>query len=209
MTSLRRLGLPTGLALGAAGLAAVAAFAVLLPEAQGEDSASSASSGAAVELPDTLPGEWTAVDLASAADGADGAGAEQLASRKAAVDYVNDVYADVYDEPVAFRVYSDQELAQFVIVTVFSGEGGAFGPPNGLADPEAQQLARASTELVRVDDAVCVANYEPVPAGQDAEGAPLAVTCQLPADGHTVQVATNEQSVDDTVALAHDVADGL
>ena len=175
----------------------MAAFAIFLPEGEGD-------AGEAVALPDALAGGWTAVDLPSAADDADTDG-QQLESRRAAVDYVNEVYADVYDEPVAFRVYSDEELAKFAIVTVYTGDGGAFGPPNGLADPESQQLARASTELVRADDAVCVANYQPVPEGQDASAAPLSVTCQLPAEGHTIQVATNELSVDDTAALAHDV----
>ena len=129
------------------------------------------------------------------------------ADRERAVQYVEDVYAKVYDEPVAFRAYADKTLQDFLVVTVFTGEGGAFGPPSGLADPQAQGLERATTELVREDDAVCVASYQAVPQGQDASAPPLAVTCQLAADGHTVQLTSNGHSVDDTVALTHDVAE--
>ena len=55
VTPLRRLGLPLGLVLGVLGLAVVVAFGVLLPKATGGDDD-------AVDLPDTLPGGWTAID---------------------------------------------------------------------------------------------------------------------------------------------------
>ncbi|QIG45613.1 hypothetical protein G5V58_25295 [Nocardioides anomalus] len=199
MTPLRRLGLPLGLVLGVVGLAVVVAFGVLLPEASGSDSD-------AVDLPDTLPGGWTAVDRPTGLDGDD---ADRQADRERAVRYVEDVYAEVYDAPVAFRAYADQDLQDFLVVTVFTGEGGAFGPPSGLADPDAQGLERATTELVREDDTVCIVNQQAVPQGQDASGPPLAVTCQLAADGHTVQLTSNGHSVDDTVALTHDVAEKI
>ena len=197
MTTNRRLGLGLGVLLGAVALALVAAVAVLLPEATGDDE---------VSLPDSLPGGWKAVDAPGGADAPDASAMEEATA------YVDDVYADVYDEPVAFRAYADSDVATFVVVTVFTSDGGAFGPPNGVADPEALELERATTELVRRGDVVCVANYQPVAAGEDAgeesEG-PIGVSCQLPTDGHTIQLATNGLDLDETVQLVHDVEDAI
>lgn len=196
----RRRQLALGALVGAVGLGAVAAFAIGLPEVSGGDGR--------VALPERLPGGLTAVDVPSANDEP----AEVLQRQEDAVRYVQDRYADVYDEPVAFRVYADEGFERYAIVTVFPGESQAFGPPNGIPDPAAQGLARAQTELVREGDDVCIASYQPVPEGDDdSEDSddPLSVTCQLPVDGHTIQVAANEASVAETAALTEDVADAL
>lgn len=192
----RRRQLALGGLVGAVGLGAVAAFAIGLPEASGEGR---------VALPERLPGGLAAVDVPSGADEPQ----EVLDRQQDAVEYVQDRYAEVYDEPVAFRVYADEEFERYAVVTVFPGESEAFGPPNGIPDPAAQGLARAQTELVREGDAVCIASYQPVPEGEDADEDPLGVTCQLPADGHTVQVTSNRASVEDAAGLTEDVADAL
>jgi hypothetical protein len=202
VTSPRRLGLGLGAGLGVVGLAVLLVFAVAVPHLTSADE---------VELPDSLPGGWVGADIAAVPDL--GSGAEAFkASRERATAYVREVYAEVYDDPVAFRAYTDKELSRFVVVTVFTSDGGAFGPPSGLADPEALKLERATTELVRDGDVVCVANYQPVAEGEDGGAdadTPLGVSCQLPTEGHTIQLATSGMSVDDTVQLVHDVASAI
>ncbi len=194
VTTTRRLGLGAGVLIGVGGLALLVFFAVLLPQLSEADE---------VELPDALPGGWVAADLAAE---------EGAQSRVDATEYVRDVYADVYDDPVAFRAYTDAGLTTFVVVTVFTSDGGGFGPPNGLADPEMLGLKRATTELVRRGDVVCVANYQPIPEGEedtDDSDVPLGVSCQLPTEGHTIQLATNGLRLDDTVDLVHEVEDAI
>jgi hypothetical protein len=197
----RRLGLALGVPLGLIGLGLVFGFAVALPKVTDPDAA---------ELPDSLPGGWVAVDIATQPGGStDAAGAD---SQQKATDYVREIYDEVYDEPVAFRAYTDKDFSNFVIVTVFTSDGGAFGPANGLADPEVLELKRASTDLVRRGDVVCVANYQPVgtdEADTDQPDFPLGVSCQLPTDGRTIQLASNGLSLDDTVDLVHEVADRI
>jgi hypothetical protein len=200
----RRLGLGAGALLGVLGLAGVFVFAVALPEITDPDAA---------ELPDSLPGGWVAVDVATPpGGGTDGAGSASADSQRKATEYVRRIYDDVYDEPVAFRAYTDKDFSNFVIVTVFTADGGAFGPPNGLADPDVIELKRATTELVRRGDVVCIANYQPVGLDEDEtedSAFPLGVSCQLPTDGHTIQLASNGLDLDDTVDLVHVVAESL
>jgi hypothetical protein len=199
VTTNRRRDLAVGVVLGAIGLGLFVGFGVLLPQLTEDDDA--------VELPDSLPGGWLAADIPAPNDGASGTDA-----REQATEYVRKVYAGVYDEPVAFRAYTDADVSTFVVVTVFTSDGGAFGPPNGVADPEQLSLKRATTELVRRGDVLCVANYPPV--AEDADdtddsATPLGVSCQLPTNGHTIQLATNGLSLDETVELVHEVADRI
>jgi hypothetical protein len=197
----RRLGLGVGVILGVIGLALLVVFGVLLPELTDEE---------AVELPDALPGGWVAADVAASGTGDDrGSGID---ARERATEYVRAVYADACDEPVAFRDYADADLSTFVVVTVFTSDGGAFGPPNGVADPEQLGLKGATTELVRRGDVLCIANHQPVAEGADdtqESATPLGVTCQLPTEGRTIQLATNGLSLDDTIDLVHEVADRI
>jgi hypothetical protein len=198
----RRLDLAVGVGLGAIGLGLLAVFGVLLPQLTEDD---------AVKLPDALPGGWVAADIATVPSTNEGSTTD-TGAREQATEYVRRVYADVYDDPVAFRAYIDADLTTFVVVTVFTSDGGAFGPPNGVADPDQLGLKRATTELVRRGDVLCVANYRPV--AEDAEDAddsttPVGISCQLPTGGHTIQLATNGLSLDDTVELVHEVADSI
>ena len=200
----RRLGLAAGALLGILGLALFVVFAVALPKLTEPDDA---------ELPDSLPGGWVAVDIATAPGGStDTSDSTSTDSQREATEYVHKIYAEVYDEPVAFRAYTDKDFSTFVVVTVFTSDGGAFGPANGLGDPEVLELKRASTELVRRGEVVCVANYQPVSVDEDDtedSDLPLGVSCQLPSDGHTIQLATNGLSLDDTVDLVREVADSI
>jgi hypothetical protein len=197
----RRVDLALGAPLGLIGLGLVFAFAVVLPEVTDPDTA---------ELPDSLPGGWVAVDIATLPDGSEGSASAD--SQLKATEYVREVYDEVYDEPVAFRAYTDEDFSSFVVVTVFTSDGGAFGPVSGMADPEELELKRATTELTRHGDVVCVANYQPVGLDEDEtddSDIPLGVSCQLPTDGHTIQLATNGLDLDDTVDLVHKVADSI
>jgi hypothetical protein len=190
VTTHRRLDLGVGVVLGVIALAVFVVFGVLLPELTEDE---------VVELPDALPGGWIAADLAPAVDADDASAAD----RERATDYINDVYADVYTEPVTVRAYTDKELSSFAVVTVFTSDGGAFGPPYGVIDPRVRGLERAPVELVRRGDVMCMATYP-----EDAE-VPTSVGCQLPVGGHTIQVYSNLPSLDDTVDLVHEVADSV
>ena len=200
----RRLDLALGAPLGLIGLGLVFAFAVVLPKVTDPDTA---------ELPDSLPGGWVAVDIATPPGGSTDTGDSASAdSQLKATEYVRKIYDEVYDEPVTFRAYTDEDFSSFVVVTVFTSDGGAFGPGNGFADPEELELQRATTELTRHGDVVCVANYQPVGLDQDEtedSDSPLGVSCQLPTHGHTIQLATNGVDLDDTVDHVHEVADSI
>jgi hypothetical protein len=182
-------------------LALVVAFAVGLPKASGEPEEGGATAQLAT-LPDTLPGGF--VDLA-------GVGGPQ-GGDSAAIDYVNQVLGEVYpDEPTEFRVYVDQERQALLTVTLFAADGGAFFPPNGVADPQALGLDRAPTELVRQGEAVCEASYQSGAPGAASGGdeEPLAVSCQQPHDGTTVQIGSQGIGVDETVDLLGDLVTAL
>ncbi len=192
-----------GLTLGAIVLGLLVVLAVVLPKAQGD-------TGSA-DLPETLPGGWTAADALDPDDvpEAAGADAEELVERQ--VDqrkYVEDTYAEVYDEAPAFRVYTDEELRQVALVTVFETGPGSFAPPQGLVDPEVAGLERAPVELVREGDALCAVSYQAVAAGEDS-GEPQTITCQQPSGSRTVQLTTQGVSVDDTFTLLDEISTEL
>jgi hypothetical protein len=200
VTTNRRLGLLAGTLLGIVGLTLFVVFSVVLPKLTEPDDA---------ELPDSLPGGWKALDVATPPSGDAGRNQDLQEER---FDYVRQIYADVYDEPVAFRSYTDRDFSTFVSVTLFASDGGAFGPPTGVADPEVLGLKRATTELVRKDDVVCIVSYQAVSVDEDDtedSAAPLGAACQLPTDGQTIQLATNGLSLDDTVELVHKVEDSI
>ena len=133
-----------------------------------------------VELPDALPGGWVAADLGRPRP-TTMTPTPRIAS--GATDYVRDVYAEVYDEPVAFRAYTDEDL-----VDVRRGHrlqrptAARSARPTGSPTPRLLGLKRAPTELVRRGDVVCVANYQPVAEGQDdPEGSDVPARRRLPA----------------------------
>lgn len=193
-------------------LALLVAFSVALPSSSEEPPADRGGAGVGnhdpITLPDSLPGQWTAVDVASPGNDDAEAAAELAKQQEETVGYVNDTLDEVYpDYPTAFRAYANDDLTSFVTLTVFGAPGGAFSP-NGFASADRLRLARATTELVRVGDAVCQVDWQAVPAGQEfpADAAPLATTCQLARDGRTYQLGTQGMAVDDTTALLDRVA---
>ncbi|MCW2764090.1 MAG: hypothetical protein JWO11_49 [Nocardioides sp.] len=192
-----------GAALGLVVLGLLVAFAVALPNSSGESSHAAAAASAPITLPETLPGQWTAVDVVSK-NAADPAAAAKFAKdQEAAVAYVSGVLADVYgDEPTAFRAYANDNLSAFVTLSVFDAPGGAFAP-NGFADPKRVGLARAQVELVRVGAAVCQSTWQTIAAGQQvpANEVPLGTSCQLSSGGRTYQMGTQGMSVESTVKL--------
>lgn len=191
-----------GLGLGAVVLGLLVVLAVALPKAEGET-----GTAGAVALPDTLPGGWTAtdaldVDALPAEAGIDAEAIQRQADRRA---YAEQAYAEVYDEAPTFRTYTDDSLAKYALVTVFTGESAAFAPGDPPVDAEAEGLARSTSELVREGDALCSVSYQAVAAGQEA-GEPTTISCQLPTAGRTVQLQTQGVPVEDTFALLDDLA---
>jgi hypothetical protein len=199
--------------LGVVVLGLLVAFSVSLPSSSDEPATDRASADTGnhdpITLPESLPGQWTAVDVADPANHDAAAAAEFAKQQKETVAYVNDTLGKVYpDYPTAFRAYANDDLTSFVTLTVFGAPGGAFSP-NGFASAERLKLARATVELVRAGDAVCQVNWQSVPAGQEfpADAVPLATTCQLSRDGRTYQLATQGMAVDGTAGLLVKAAD--
>lgn len=213
------------LAAGIVLLGLMVAFTVGLPHVTGDnDSAGGSGGDAAAALPATLAGGWTALvpagkgDDASASPSADpsadpSAAASDEDQNRAALAYVNATLDKVYDESTQFQAYVSKAGDQIVTATLFDAAGGAFAPPNGVADPTSYGLDRAPVELTRVGDAVCIANYQSgTPSGgaeQPADPTPLAVSCQEQHAGSTVQLGSTQMSVDDTVKLLDDVVGRL
>jgi hypothetical protein len=196
-----------GAALGLVCLGLLVALAVALPDSSDGSEHGSDHENAPITLPESLPGQWTAVDVVSANDNSDDA--EQFAKdQKAAVGYVNDALADVYDDPTAFRAYANDSRSAFVTLTVFDAPGGAFAP-NGFTDPERAGLARPQLELARVGDTICQVNWKPIPEGQEvpADDVPLGTSCQVSDGDRTYQLGTQGMSVENTVALLAQAVD--
>lgn len=190
VTPFRRLGLATGVLLGAIVLALLLVLAVFLPKAEGSE---------AVSLPDELPGGYSALDSDRTLPDDAQLPENYLASQGALIRSINSDYDDTYDEPVTFRAYADDDLTSFAIVTVFTGEGSAFGPNFGTSD---------GVRLSHSGDVVCYSTFAQTETGELSTD-PDTVTCQLPHLGHTVQTATSGVSVDDSVKLTEDVADAI
>lgn len=208
-TSSSRTSTWIGIAVGVVLLGLMAAFAIGLPKAA--DAADAADSeGAAPEaieltLPDTLPGGYSAADLAeSFTDGELAEQAEEIAKQQAAsTEYGNEVLPDVLGHPAVTRSYV-AEGSKAVFVQVFQAEGGALAP-NSLTDPASTGGAGGLT-MENIDGAACIVGY-----GQSQDGSlgdPTSTQCQLSQDGLTVQVQSNQVLGEDLVALAHGILDG-
>lgn len=187
----------SAIALGVLLLALVAAFAIGLPRLTEEQPPGD------VSLPDTLPGGWTALALVGGPKGTDPA--QYAAQQTRAVSYVNKVLGGVYAKPTGFQAYINDARDNLVTLTIFDAAGGAFAPPNGVADPKLLGLDRAPVELTREGDAVCIASYQSAAqSGQAPQGdpdQPLSVSCQTTRSAQTVQLGSQGLSVAETVAL--------
>jgi hypothetical protein len=189
----RSPGLVVGAVAGAVGLALLVVLAVLLPKAEGAESQ-------AVQLPDELPGGFVALDVQRDLPQELGLPDNFAQVQGAQARTTMSDYEDAYGAPVAFRGYADQQLQTVAFVTVFAGDGEAFGPDFGTNE---------STRVERSGDAVCELSFQQSPTGQGAADEPTTVTCQVAGEGHTVQVATGGVSVEDTVKLADHVAEDV
>lgn len=188
-----------GIVLGVLLLGALVGLAVLLPKAQGETGLPG--------LADELPGGWTAIDVLDDHDPPEGV-AEIAVRQREQLEYVEETYAEVYDEAPEVRAYTDETFQSYAVVTLFPTSGAAFAPPEGVVDGKALGMDRDPVDLVRRGDALCAAEYQPVAAGQGTEEShrPTSITCQQPGTSRTLQVHTQGVSVDDTFALLEGLA---
>ena len=192
-----------GVVLGVVMLGLIVLLTVGLPRWTG---------GGEAELPAELPGGWTATDALDPDDLPESAGeqaAEYVDRQVQQREYVEETYAEVYDEPPAFRTYTDESFQRFALVTVFEGGGGSFAPPQGVVDPEVVGLERAPIELVHRGDSLCAVDYQAVATGEGTEETeqPQSITCQRTSGERTVQLATQGVTVDDTFALLEDIGE--
>lgn len=183
--------------LGVVLLGLLAAFAIGLPKASGDEATSVEE--LTLVLPDTLPGGYVASDDPAAFDGGQLAGqAEEIAAQeKASAAYGNQVLPDVLGTAAATRTYV-ADGTQAVFVQVFQSTGGAFAP-NSIPDPESTG-GQAATEMVAVGDGACILTY-----GQSAAGAEAAVTftqCQVSSGELTAQIGSAGVSAEDLVSAA-------
>ena len=189
-----------GLVLGAVLLGLLVVLAVVLPKLTAEDS---------IELPETLPGGFTAVDLPRDGDdeepagpGTDpelqgelfGASAEQLEA--------------LFGAPAAVRMYADESGAQQLRIVAVDEAPGPFLPDGPPYDAALVGAERLSSELVEVDDAVCnVLWAQAVPGGQEIpEGDPVFVRCQLNDTDATWQVEAEGVPAEKAVSVLQDLA---
>ena len=174
-----------GVLVGVVLLAAMVAFAVLLPKA------GASSTGA---LPDTLGEGLTATDLVDDSQGGaqtDPAAAQEFADLQGdLMSSAADRLESVYDVPADARTYQDAERGVQVTVLVVDGAAGPFVPDGPPVDPSLLGNARNQTDLVGVGEGTCSLIWqEAVPAGQPiSEPDPQAVKCQLGSEERTYQL---------------------
>ncbi|MGK2874287.1 MAG: hypothetical protein ACSLEW_01440 [Nocardioides sp.] len=189
-----------GAAVGVLLLAAVASFAIFLPKADGD-----ASIGV---LPDTLPNDWTALDIDAAwaslpADSGTTVG-EQSASFRDQNAYANQAISEAGVDGVS-RWYASADLTQFASVQLLDGPGGPLVPYD-LSDPD-QALANGleAKTIVPVAGGTCI---ETSSAGADGSAAVTRRDCQFSNDAgtETVQITTSSD-VDQIMAMADAILD--
>jgi hypothetical protein len=188
--------------LGILFLGLLAAFAIGLPKAQG-DEADAEPAALELTLPDTLPGGYVASDDPAAfADGDLADQADEIAKQQQAnADYGNAALSEALGRSAATRTYV-AEGNQAVFVQVFQSEGGAFAP-NNIPDP-ATTGGQASTEMTAVGDGACILTYgQAQAAGQPA---PVAFSqCQVTQGEVTVQIGSAAVTAEDLVGVADDL----
>jgi len=189
-----------GIVVGVVVLALLVVFAVLLPRTTDDGSGAQEP----LELPDTLPGGYTAADLGDAFSGRyDADQAATLADRQAAArDHADEVLADVYEHSAETRTYASEDLSTAVFVQAFRAGGGAFAPET-ISEEGAAATGGATQELVREGDAVCIvqrAAADPTTGAPPSE-VPSYVACQRSEEDLTVQASAASLSAEDLVAL--------
>jgi len=192
-----------GILLGIVVLGLMAAFAIGLPKAHGEDGDASALS---LTLPDSLPGGYIASDDPKAFEGGqleDQADAI-VEQEKANAAYGNKVLPTVLGHSAVTRTYVANGT-DAIFVQAFQSEGGAFAP-NSLPDPEATG-GQSAVELTNVGDGVCIVSY-----GQSATGGapePAYSQCQVTSGEVTVQIASDAVETQELVDVADELLEDL
>jgi hypothetical protein len=188
-------------------LGLVAAFAIGLPKASG-DEGSTSSTPAEITLPATLPGGFQAADQAdSFAGGQLAPQAKQIAKQQQqATAYANKVLPEVLGAPAASRSYV-LDGTKAVFVQVFTSDGGAFAP-SALSDPAASNGAGGRT-MEAVGDGVCILTYGQSPAGATSPGTPNESQCQVSRNGLTAQIQAGDVPPEDLVKAADALLEDL
>ncbi len=196
-----------GILLGLLILGAMAAFAIGLPKAHGDEASEQSVEKLDLSLPDKLPGGYVASDDPAAfaggelADQAD----EIVKQEQAAREHGDQVLPDVLGTSAVTRTYVANGT-EAVFVQAFQSTGGAFAP-NSLPDP-ASTGGQASTELTKVGDGACILSYGQAQA--EGQAPPVAFSqCQVTHDQVTVQIGSSAVAAKDLVAVADDLIDAL
>lgn len=168
-----------GVLVGLVVLGLIAVFAIVLPKL---------SDSGPIELPETLPGGYTAMDLEEAYEGLADAPAEQIAQARAQ-EQVNRSYAEkvldeAYDVESANRSYLKEDGSALVTVQAFRAPGGAFSPVQ-FSDPASAQPGSTVERLVVEGEAVCVVHGQ---LGEGGEITPQYTQCQRSENDLTLQV---------------------
>ena len=177
--------------------------------AVGAPASASSPPGDAIELPDTLSGGLTALDLPEAyPDDTDAATIEErVADRRTADTFNADGYSTALGGvPAAARVYAPEDLALFYSVVTVRAELTPLVPFT-FVDPAELGLAKPMTELVWEGDVACVVTWAAVPAGETAtDDDRQAIVCQATGDGLTVRINANSGETSAHVAeLAREI----
>jgi hypothetical protein len=196
-----------GILLGLLILGLMAAFAIGLPKAHGDEAAEESAEELVLTLPDKLPGGYVASDDAAAFAGGElAAQADDIAQQEAAGrKHGDEVLPDVLDTPAVTRTYVADGTGA-VFVQAFQSRGGAFAP-NSLPDPESTG-GQAGTEMVKVGPGVCILSYGQAQA--EGQAPPVAFSqCQVTQGDVTVQLGSAAVAAEDLVKAGDDLIDVL
>jgi hypothetical protein len=202
-TSTGRTPTLAAILLGLLFLGLVAAFAIGLPKAQGDEAGHDAAEELTLTLPDTLPGGYVASDNPDAftegqlADQADEIAKQEQANRE----YGNKALPEALGTAAATRTYVANGT-EAVFVQAFQSEGGAFAP-NSVPDP-ANSGGQANTEIKAVGDGACILTYAQAQA--EGQAPPVGFSqCQVSQGEVTVQIGSSAVSAEDLVSVADDL----
>ena len=145
-----------------------------------------------IELPDTLSGGLTALDLPEAYPDEGTDAEEQAANRRAADEFNAAGYSQALGGvAAASRVYASPDLEPLYGVVAVRAELSPLLPID-FVDPERLGIAKPTTELVWVGDVSCLVSWAVVVAGGEvADDDRLAVFCQLSDSGITVRIGAH------------------
>lgn len=204
-TSTRRNSHVVAILAGLVLLGLVAAFAIGLPKATGDEGATG-STPDHITMPDSIPGGFKAADDADSFAGGQLAGqAKQIAAQQqAATAYANKVLPKALGAPAASRSYVLQGT-QAVFVQVFTSDGGAFAP-SSLSDPAASNGGGGRT-MEAIGDGVCILTYGQSQSGGAAPTTPSDSQCQVSKGGLTAQIEAGTVAPEDLVKAADALLD--